>query len=225
LGPDPSRTGPSVKICGLTRREDAELAGQLGADYLGFVLSAGFARTVHEEDARSLTEGLATARVAVLVDEPVARAAAMARAIDADVIQLHGSESPEVVERLRESGDWRLWKAVRARGIEDVARAVLHYGAIADGLLVEGWKEGVMGGGGVTLALGPESVRATLPEGLTFVLAGGLTPESVGAAIEAFRPGVVDVSSGVEGSPGVKDAERMRRFLLAARDVQPESDP
>jgi len=225
LGPDATRNGPLVKICGLTRREDAELAEQLGADYLGFVLSEGFARTVHEADARSLTEGLATARVAVLVDPPVARAAALARAIDAEVIQLHGSESPEVLERLRESGDWRVWKAVRARGIEDVVQAVLDYGAIADGLLVEGWKESVVGGGGVTLALGPESVRATLPEGLTFVLAGGLTPESVGAAIEAFRPAVVDVSSGVEGSPGVKDAERLRRFLLAARDVQPESDP
>lgn len=225
MGPEAPRNGPAVKICGLTRREDAELAEQLGADYLGFVLSAGFTRTVLDSDARSLTEGLVTPRVAVLVDEPAARAAALAGGIDAEVIQLHGSEPPEVVERLRDAGDWRIWKAVRARGIEDVARAVLDYGTIADGLLVEGWKEGVVGGGGVSLMLEPESVRAALPEGLTFVLAGGLTADSVGAAIQTFRPDAVDVSSGVEGSPGEKDVERLRRFLFAVRDIQPESDP
>lgn len=224
MGRDRTRYGPAVKICGLTRRQDAELAEESGADYLGFVLSTGFARTVREEDAPAIAKGLATARVAVLVDEPVTRARDLARAIDAQVIQLHGSEPPEVVARLRESGGWQVWKAVRARSIEDVARAVLHYGAIANGLLVEGWREGVVGGGGVTLALEPGSVRATVPEGLTFVLAGGLRPESVAEAIGAFRPAVVDVSSGVEGRLGEKDAERLRRFLHAAREVHPESD-
>ena len=216
---------PRVKICGLTRRQNPELAEHLGADYLGFVLTSGFGRSVAEADARSLTEGLAVSRVAVLVDESEDRAVALARLIDADVIQLHGSEPPELVRRVRESGDWRVWKAVRAGAVEDVLGAVLHYGATVDGLLIEGWKEGFVGGAGATLALAPDAVRAALPDRLTFVLAGGLTPDSVSAAIRDFRPGVVDVSSGVEGSPGQKDADRMRRFVSAARNVEGERHP
>ena len=155
----------------------------------------------------------------------MARAAALARLIDADVVQLHGAEPPEEVRRVRESGDWRVWKAVRARTVEDVADAVLDYGATVDGLLIEGWKEGFVGGAGAVLMLAPDAVRAALPDGLTFVLAGGLTPDSVGAAVDAFRPGVVDVSSGVEGSPGEKDENRMRRFLSAARNTRGERHP
>jgi phosphoribosylanthranilate isomerase len=217
LAPDPAVRRPHVKICGLTRREDAELAVQLGADFVGFVLTRGFGRSVPAGEAGALASGLAATRVAVLVDEPVSRAADMARSIDAGVVQLHGTEPPGVVREMREAGDWRVWKAVRARSVEAVARAVLDYGDIADGVLVEGWKEGVFGGGGVTLDLDPAGVRSAIPERLTFVLAGGLTSESVAAAIDGFRPDVVDVSSGVERSLGRKDEYTMRRFLAAAR--------
>ncbi|MEX2467927.1 MAG: phosphoribosylanthranilate isomerase [Gemmatimonadota bacterium] len=212
------RPRPRVKICGLTRREDAELAVQLGADLVGFVLTRGFGRSVAESDADALTHGLSAERVAVLVDEPVARAVALAGSIDARVVQLHGSESPETVQAVREAGGWRVWKAVRARTLEDVAQAVLHYGSLVDGMLVEGWREGVLGGGGAKLAVAPATLRTVLPEGLEFVLAGGLTADSVAAAIEDFRPDVVDVSSGVEGRPGRKDAAAMRRFVAAAKD-------
>lgn len=217
MAPEPVGRRPHVKICGLTRREDAELAVRLGADFVGFVLTAGFGRSVAEPDAGALAAGLAATRVAVLVDEPVSRAAAMARSIDAGVVQLHGSEPPAVVREMRDAGDWRVWKAVRARSVEAVVRAVLDYGDIADGVLVEGWKEGVLGGGGAKLDLDPAGVRAAVPKRLTFVLAGGLTPESVAAAIDGFRPDVVDVSSGVEQNPGCKDESTMRRFLAAAR--------
>lgn len=206
-----------VKICGLTRNDDARLAERLGADLLGFVLSRGFGRSVPEENARNVTRGTTLERVAVLVDEPVERAARLARSIDAAVIQLHGSESPETVGELRNVGDWRVWKALRARSLEDVARAVLDYGPLVDGLLLEGWKPGVTGGGGARLELRPEDVRREMADGPALVLAGGLTPDNVAEAVSAFDPDVVDVSSGVETTPGRKDAERMRRFVAAAR--------
>ncbi len=215
--PPDAPTPLRVKICGLTHNDDARLAERLGADLLGFILSRGFGRSVPEESVRDVIRGTSLERVAVLVDEPVDRAARLARSIEAAVIQLHGSESPEAVGALRNAGDWRVWKAVRARSLEDVARAVLDYGPLVDGLLLEGWKPGVTGGGGARLELRPEDVRREMADGPALVLAGGLTPDNVAEAVAAFGPDVVDVSSGVETTPGRKDPERMRRFVAAAR--------
>ncbi|MDZ7780135.1 MAG: phosphoribosylanthranilate isomerase [Gemmatimonadota bacterium] len=209
--------GPRVKICGVTRREDALVAEELGADFVGFILSSGFGRSVPEAEIPDLVRGLAPSRVAVLVDERPGRAVALAEGAEAAVVQLHGEEPPDVARAIREAGSWTVWKAVRARAVEDVARAVLDYGDWVDGLLIEGWKAGVTGGGGARLALDPERVRASIPAHLTFVLAGGLKPDSVGRAITRFRPDVVDVSSGVEGEPGRKDREKVRRFIAETR--------
>lgn len=215
--PADSPSPPKVKICGLTDNDDARLAERLGADLLGFVLSRGFGRSVSEERAEDVARGTIVERVAVLVDEPVERAATLARSIDAAVIQLHGSEPPEAVERLRSVGAWRVWKAVRARSLEDVARAVLDYGALVDGLLLEGWKHGVTGGGGARLELRPDEVRREMAAGPALVLAGGLTPENVAEAVVRFGPDVVDVSSGVEATLGRKDPERVRRFVAVVK--------
>ena len=206
-----------VKICGLTRREDARAADVAGADYLGVVLSAGFGRGVEPSAARALVEGTSALKVAVVVDETAEVVAAAARALGADVIQLHGSESPAVLEELRARGGWKLWKAVRAKSLEDVERAVEAYGRWADGILVEGWKEGSPGGAGERLALDPALVRSLVPHSVDLVLAGGLGPESVAAAVRSFRPDVVDVSSGVESALGVKDHSRVRAFVGSAR--------
>lgn len=206
-----------VKICGLTRREDALAADAAGADYLGVVLSAGFGRTIALRDAGALVQGTRAPKVAVLVDETPESAAAAAGALGADVIQLHGSESPEVLEALRSHGPWRLWKAVRAKTLADVEHAVEWYAGSADGILVEGWKEGSLGVGGARVTLDPAAVRALVPADLDFVLAGGLTPESVGDGVRAFHPDVVDVSSGVERALGVKDHARIRAFIETAR--------
>lgn len=205
----------SVKICGLARRDDALAAERAGAAYLGVVLSAGFGRSVEPEHAPALLEGTTATRVAVLVDEPPARAAELADVLGASVVQLHGHESPDAVRALRAMGPWRIWKAVRVRSAEEVPAAVLDYGGLVDGLLVEGWKEGVIGGGGAVVSISPDLVRDDLPESIDFVLAGGLTPETVGEAVRAFRPDVVDVSSGVESALGRKDAGRMLRFIEA----------
>lgn len=209
--------GVRVKICGLTRNEDARLAEELGADLIGVVLSAGFGRSVRAERAGSVVQGVGASTVAVLVNESPSVAASLANRIGASVIQLHGAEDVSAVEELRRLGPWTLWKAVRARSIEDVSGAVDRFGTSVDGLLVEGWKEGAVGGAGARVLLEPEAVRACIPRGLDFILAGGLTPESVPDAVARFCPDVVDVSSGVERSTGIKAAELMGSFLESAR--------
>jgi phosphoribosylanthranilate isomerase len=209
--------GLRVKICGLTRREDALAADAAGADYLGVILTAGFGRAVKPSEARAIVEGTRARKVAVLVDETVDAAAEAARALGADVIQLHGNEPPEALEVLRARGAWKLWKAVRARTVEDVAQAVARYGDLADAFLVEGWSEGSLGVGGARVQIEPASVRALVPARATFVLAGGLTPDSVADAVRAFHPDAVDVSSGVERTLRVKDHDKIRAFIEAAR--------
>lgn len=208
---------PRIKICGLTRNEDARLAEGLGADFLGLVLSEGFGRTVPRDLAASVVAGIRASTVAVLVDEPPETAADLARRIGASVIQLHGDEPVDEVEELRRLGAWRLWKAVRADTVDDLRRMVDRFGRAVDGFLVEGWREGVVGGGGVALRLEPTVVRGMIPSECDFVLAGGLTPESVGGAVARFGPDVVDVSSGVERSARVKDSGLVKSFIEAAR--------
>jgi len=205
-----------VKVCGLTRREDVLVADGAGVDYLGVIASAGFGRSVEPTAARVLLEGTRARKVAVLVDESADGAVAAGRALGADVLQLHGDEPPEVLAALRERGPWKLWKAVRARSLADIEQAVSRYGALVDGLLVEGWKD-ALGAGGARVTLDPARVRALVPAGVTFVLAGGLTPDKVTEAVRAFHPDVVDVSSGVERALGVKDHEKVRGFIDGAR--------
>jgi phosphoribosylanthranilate isomerase len=188
---------------------------------VGVVLTPGFQRSVEPGAAARVLEGISVDRVAVLVDETPARAADAARRIDARILQLYGSEGRATVGALRAADEWRIWKAVRARTVEDVTRAVRDLGDLVDGFLVEGWRDGVVGGAVVRLAVHPDDIRDTVPSGRTFVLAGGLTPETVSDAVARFRPDVVDVSSGVERQLGVKDPARVDAFVRAARNVGP----
>lgn len=212
-----------VKICGLVRRGDAESAAALGADYLGVVLSAGFGRSIAPADARALLEGLGPTPVGVLVDEDADGAVRLGEAIGAGILQLHGHEPPALVSEIAARGPWRIWKSVRARVPEDLDRALDAYADLIDGILVEGFREGVVGGGGAVLDLEAfREARARIPSSLRVVLAGGLTPGTVGAALAHFAPDVVDVSSGVEKIPGRKDPELLRLFLERARAGAPQ---
>ena len=216
-----------VKVCGVTRREDALAVENAGADYLGVILSAGFSRSVDPAVAPAVVEGVKAITVAVLVGEAPRSAERAARSIGAGVVQLHGEEPPSVLADLRTLGPWKLWKAVRARTADDVTRTIERYSDVADGVLVEGWKAGVTGGGGARLALEPDEVRSMIPGRLDFILAGGLTPDTVGAALTAFGPDVVDVSSGVESAVGKKDHDLVARFVRSAREASgtPASGP
>jgi phosphoribosylanthranilate isomerase len=210
-------TAPLVKICGLTRTEDIVFAQEAGADYVGMVLSKGFGRSVPEGAARAMVAGVTARRVAVTVDESAETSAVLGRSIDASVIQLHGGESVDTARALRALGSWSIWKAIRARSVEDVRRVVEEFGETIDGILVEGWRDGAIGGAGLTLELHPREVGGLLPSSLTFILAGGLRPDSVGGAVARFAPDVVDVSSGIEREPGLKDPALVEAFMQAAR--------
>lgn len=211
------RETPLVKICGLRRREDVVMADDHGADFLGVVLTSGFPRSVDLQGARALVEEVRARPVAVLVDESADEAERKAEALRAQVIQLHGHEPPDVLEALARRGSWSLWKGVRVRTVDDVVTALDKYRGLADGLLLEGWKAGVVGGGGVRLELDPERVHEHLSDATHLILAGGLGPATVAAAVARFRPDVVDVSSGVESKVGEKDPDLVRAFISAAR--------
>jgi len=210
----------AVKICGVTRPADARLAALAGADYVGAILSPGFARSVAPADAATFLDVPGPVLVGVVVDAGVEAAARAARTAGAGVIQLHGHEAAEELQALRGEGDWRLWKAVRAQSADDVREAFDRWAGVADGLLLDGFHPSAAGGAGVAFpweALEP--LRGFLPEGLSLIVAGGLTPQNVSDAVSRLSPHVVDVSSGVEHRLGVKDPDKVHGFIDNARNA------
>ncbi len=212
---------PAIKFCGLTRTVDARAAAELSADY-GGVIFAGGPRSLSDEQAESVLRGLSPAerKVGVMGKAPAADLALRARRLDLDVIQMHGDPEPRDVLELREEWDGEIWAVVRGA---DIARGAMieQLLACADAVLLDSGARGTLGGTGVALnwemlSLPERSLRSA---GGKIVLAGGLTPENVAAAIIAVQPDVVDVSSGVESSPGVKDHEKMRAFVTSVRSV------
>lgn len=216
-----SVAGLRFKVCGITRREDAEAAAVAGAAYLGVVLAPGGKRTVPPEAAGDLLDGLPAARVGVFVD---ASADALRRAAEAarlDVLQLHGAEPPELLLRLRAEGRWRVWKALRPRGAAEFREGVARWAGAADALLLDGFSAEAHGGTGTRFPWEEvAAVRGGLPAGTELVVAGGLRADNVARAVELLRPDVVDVSSGVESAPGVKDRAAIERFAAALRAPQ-----
>jgi phosphoribosylanthranilate isomerase len=208
---------PDVKVCGLMRHADAAVAVEAGAAYLGVILAPGFRRSVTPDDARVILGGLQARRVGVFVDAAEEDLAAAARMAGVDVLQLHGDESPELAARLRAAG-WEVWKAVRARGADDFSAAVRRYAGAADALLLDGYDPSSHGGTGTRFPWEAVAARLhELPAGMRLVAAGGLGPANVAEAVRVLRPHAVDVSSGVESAPGVKDARAVRDFVRAAR--------
>lgn len=208
---------PAVKICGLTRREDAETAVRAGADYLGVVLVPDTPRAQSPREALELTEGLESQVVVVTADLPLGQLTEWATAAGAAIIQLHGKETPEVAGALRESGLWRVWKALRVREVRDVLQGFEVFGGVVDGILLDGWHPHRRGGTGTPFSwVEVERVRGQIPGRPTLIAAGGLNPENVGEAVARLRPHVVDVSSGVETRPGIKSPEKIRAFIRNA---------
>ncbi|GJG88582.1 N-(5'-phosphoribosyl)anthranilate isomerase [Gemmatimonadetes bacterium T265] len=213
---------PALKFCGITRADDARHAAGVGAAYIGCIFAGG-PRLVTAEQASALATAMpdaAVQTVGVMGDVPARAAANLAHAAGLGVVQLHADPDARAVATMRRHWDGPVWAVVRVRGDQlpphteslfDVADAVVLDAHVPGGML---------GGNGVTLpwqaladALAPLRGRAPL------VLAGGLRPENVGAAVAALAPDVVDVSSGVERTPGVKDHTRMTAFAAAARQL------
>ena len=229
-----ARSAPAVrvKICGVTRTDDALHAARAGADVLGVNLWPGSKRHVDIAAARALADAAraAAASIAiagVFVDADEATIVAAVRDAGLDIVQLHGREPATLVDALVARG-LTVWRAVAMATDADVDALA---GTHAHAVLLDTPSAG-RGGSGRTFdwRLAAAAVRA----GHQVVLAGGLDPDNVGAAIAAVRPWAVDVASGVETSPGVKDPARVTRFIAAARaartataaaDISPSSRP
>jgi phosphoribosylanthranilate isomerase len=208
---------PEVKICGLTRREDAETAVLAGASYLGVILAPGGRRTVSADRASEVTGGLAARRVGVFVDADRDTLVRAAEAAGLDVLQLHGAETPDLASDLRAAG-WTVWKAVRPRDGDEFAEAARTWSGAVDALLLDGWSPDAAGGTGARFPWAEvAALRDALSAGTRLVVAGGLRPGNVAEAVRLLGPDVVDVSSGVESAPGIKDADAVRSFVAAAR--------
>jgi phosphoribosylanthranilate isomerase len=199
-----------VKICGLTRVEDARSAVLLGADAIGLNFWSGSKRRCDVEVARAIARALPPfcASVGVFVNQPADEIRAVAERVGLSMIQLHGDEPPEACEGLGRP----VIKAIRVEGDDWAARALRY---ATHGLLLDAPSPGY-GGSGRTFAW---REAHALAHARAVIVAGGLTPENVGEAIRVVRPYAVDVASGVESAPGEKDLEKMLRFMQAVEEA------
>jgi phosphoribosylanthranilate isomerase len=203
-----------VKVCGITRLEDAELAVELGAWALGFILWPGSARAVDPGVAAGLARRLRRrVQIAgVFVNASLDEIAQAADAIGLTHVQLHGDEGPAFASAAGQRTGARVIKAARiASGADVQALERFH----TDYHLLDG-------AGGVPFDW---SLVARRRSKVPVILAGGLTPENVAAGIEAVSPWAVDTASGTEASPGVKDPARLEAFFAAVRTGSPAPAP
>jgi phosphoribosylanthranilate isomerase len=201
-----------VKICGITNAGDASVAADAGADAVGLVFAES-PRRVDFEEARRISLALPEniIRVGVFVDEEPAEILRISREVGLDLAQLHGDETPEIVTAVRQGGV-KVMKALRVRDAGSLD-ALDSYEA--DLILLDAYSERARGGTGERFDW--EAAKSSTGRD-NIVVSGGLGPENVREAIEFFEPYGVDASSSLEDGPGRKNGERVRRFVLAARD-------
>jgi phosphoribosylanthranilate isomerase len=199
-----------IKICGITTPEDAERVVMAGADAIGVNLVPSSKRYVDETTVRRVIAAVAGKLevIAVVADADPAELAALRERLGVDALQLHGSEPPDVLERLLP----KAYQALRIATAADVAAARAYGGSR---LLVDAKVQGELGGTGQTFDW---TLVKDLARARPVVVAGGLTAENVGAAVLAVRPYGVDTASGVEGTdPRRKDPAKITQFIARAR--------
>ena len=199
-----------VKICGIRRREDAELAVALGADALGFVCWPSSARAVGAAAVREITRALPpfVSAVGVFVNQSREEVLRTVAAAGLTVVQLHGDEDPAAFQ-----GDGvRVIKAVPVTAAFDASSLLALPADVT--VLLDAHDPVRRGGTGRTIDW---TAAAAAARGRRIVLSGGLTPANVETAVQMVRPYAVDVSSGVESAPGIKDGAKLRTFFGALR--------
>ncbi|HEX6058989.1 MAG TPA: phosphoribosylanthranilate isomerase [Gemmatimonadaceae bacterium] len=203
-----------VKFCGLTRAADALEAARLGAAYVGVVFAGGPRRVSPAVAAAILAEVPAgVARIGVIGRGLPEALAEQAAAAGLDGVQLHGDPDAAAVDAVRRCFGGSVWAVVR---VEDRLPAGFDaLAAAADAVVLDTRVAGRLGGSGIAFDWGSVARQLDRRRPRRLVVAGGLTPENVADAVERLAPDVVDVSSGVESAPGVKDHARMRAFVGA----------
>jgi len=207
-----------VKICGLRTAKDVMACAAAGAAYVGFVFFPKSPRHLSLDAAHALAVDVPTgiAKVALVVDATDAALDALVAQVPLDMLQLHGHETPDRVAQVRERFGLPVMKAVGVADESDLP-ALADYTRVADQLLVDAKPpKGAELPGGNGLAFDWRLI-AGRRWGVPWMLAGGLTPDTVGEAIRLTGASQVDVSSGVEAAPGVKSAERISTFVKAAQ--------
>ena len=207
-----------VKICGLKTPADVAAVAASGAAYAGFVFFAKSPRNLTIPAARelALAAPVGLAKVALVVDAEDAFLDAITEAMPLDMLQLHGHESPDRVAEIRARYGLPVMKAVGVADESDLA-AVFDYSLVADQILVDAKppkNADLPGGNGLSFDWRLVAQRRWLRP---WMLAGGLTPDNVAEAIRLTNARQVDVSSGVESAPGIKDAGRISAFVKAAQ--------
>jgi phosphoribosylanthranilate isomerase len=201
-----------IKCCGMTRIEDALLAAQLGADAIGVVMTAHSKRQVSLKQAQAIVEAMPpfVTTVALCLDDDAGFVQEIIDTVRPSLLQFHGSESDEWCKQFGHP----YLKAI-AMGEGASALYQLRDHPHAAGLLLDGHGLGEAGGSGKVFdwSLMPRDLKQPL------ILAGGLTPANVAEAIRIAKPWAVDVSSGIESAPGIKDPIKLRDFIAAVRSV------
>ncbi|KAA0068883.1 phosphoribosylanthranilate isomerase [Rhodanobacter sp. T12-5] len=204
-----------IKCCGMTRVGDALLAARLGADAVGLVFTARSKRQVTLARAREIVAALPpfVATVALFMDDDAAQVRQVLDDVRPTLLQFHGDENDDWCAQF----DHPFLKAI-AMGQGAAALSRLHDFPHAAGLLLDGHAAGEAGGSGKVFdwSLLPDSLAQPV------VLAGGLHAGNVGAAVRAVRPWAVDVASGVESAPGIKDPDKLEAFIRAVRAADRE---
>jgi phosphoribosylanthranilate isomerase len=218
-----------IKICGITSAADGSWAAESGADAVGLNFVPSSPRCVTTETARRIVQALppGVRKVGVFVNSAPAEILQIASDVGLDTLQLHGDEPPE---DLRSLADWPLLRAFRIRRgdeprVEDYLARCRAVGRLPDAVLVDAWQSGAYGGTGRLVDWGLARELGERLVDMPLILAGGLTPDNVADAIQVAQPAGVDTASGVESRPGQKDPERVRAFVVAARQAFARRQP
>ena len=202
-----------VKICGITREQDALAAVEFGADALGFVFYEPSPRHISIPRAAEIAQALPpfVSTVALFVNADPDTIAEVVDVVGVDLLQFHGQECPEYCARHR-----RPWiRAVRVQPETDLLAVRAEF-ASGRGLLLDAYRPGVPGGTGETFDW--DRIPPQMAPGI--VLAGGLNPDNVGDAVRSVRPYAVDVSGGVEAAKGIKDSAKIKAFIEEVRSAE-----
>ncbi|MFQ6554165.1 phosphoribosylanthranilate isomerase [Aestuariibius insulae] len=222
--PDPAQSPLRIKICGLSTAETIAASVEAGASYIGFVFFERSPRNVTPKRAAELSADVppGVAKVGLIVDPSDDTLDAILSNVSLDMIQLHGSESPDRVLEVKTRTGLPAMKAVGISSAEDLSR-LPPYEQVADQILVDTKApkgSDLPGGNGLSFDWSLISGRRWP---IPWMLAGGLTVDTVAAAIQQTGARQLDLSSGVERAPGVKDPEKIRAFITAAQAAVPTS--
>ena len=215
---------PKVKICGLTNIDDAVVAARAGADYLGFIFYPPSPRTTNEADVTAMVQTLRAEThcpqlVGVFVNETAAEMARLMNSCGLDLAQLSGDETPNLIGDPNSPIYGRSYKALKPATVEEAEADVEWFAApepagLCPAILIDTYHPTLPGGTG---KITDWEMASTLAEKLPkLMLAGGLTPDNVAAAVARVHPYAIDVASGVEAAKGKKDHDKVRSFITQA---------